>query len=291
MSASAGCERVQVRCTKPGRGRRRMRNRVVGVLVILSLAAALCGARRESPARPGRGPAACGEPVTVASFDFPESELLADLYGVALRSERYDVRFARRLGPRELVDPALARGLVELVPEYAGTALQFLSLGRAKPTPDVAATHEALERTLRDSELMALDPAPAQDSNAIVVTPRPPGSTGSARSATSRTSATPHLRRTARVPDPAVVPPGSPPDVRAAVQELPPARRRRPADPPGARAVPGRRRADVQHRARARRTPALVALIDDRAPAGRERHAARAPRGGAALRPELRGSS
>jgi osmoprotectant transport system substrate-binding protein len=70
------------------------------------------------------------------------------------------------------VDPALSRGLIELVPEYSGTALQFLSLGKAQPSPDVAATHRALERTVRGSELVALDPAPAQDSNAIVVTPR-----------------------------------------------------------------------------------------------------------------------
>ena len=110
--------------------------------------------------------------ITVASFDFPESELLGDIYGLALRDDGYDVRFGRRLGPRELLDPALARGLVELVPEYAGTALQFLSLGKAQPSADVAATHQALERTLRGSELVALDPAPAQDSNAIVVTPR-----------------------------------------------------------------------------------------------------------------------
>jgi osmoprotectant transport system substrate-binding protein len=97
---------------------------------------------------------------------------LGDLYGLALRAHGFDVRFAKRLGPRELVDPALSRGLVELVPEYAGTALQFVSLGKAVPTPDVAATHEALQRALRGTDLMALDASPAQDSNAIVVTPR-----------------------------------------------------------------------------------------------------------------------
>lgn len=110
--------------------------------------------------------------ITVASFDFPESELLGDIYGLALRRQGYEVRFARRIGPRELVDPALSRGLVELVPEYAGTALGFLSLGKARATPDVTSTHRALQRTLRGSELVALEPAPAQDSNAIVVTPQ-----------------------------------------------------------------------------------------------------------------------
>jgi osmoprotectant transport system substrate-binding protein len=110
--------------------------------------------------------------ITVASFDFPESELLADIYGQALRSHGYPVRFAPRLGPRELLDPALSRGLVEMVPEYAGTALQFLSLGKVQPSADVTATHRSLRQTLRGSELVALDPAPAQDANAIVVTRR-----------------------------------------------------------------------------------------------------------------------
>jgi osmoprotectant transport system substrate-binding protein len=110
--------------------------------------------------------------ITVASFDFAESEVLGELYGIALERAGFDVRFARRLGPRELVDPALARGLVELVPEYAGTALQFLSLGEAEASPNVLLTHAALERTLRGSGLVALDPARAQDTNAIVVTPR-----------------------------------------------------------------------------------------------------------------------
>ena len=74
--------------------------------------------------------------ITVASFDFPESVLWADIYGAALRRGRATTSASgRRLGPRELVDPALVRGLVELVPEYAGTALQFMSLGVATPRP------------------------------------------------------------------------------------------------------------------------------------------------------------
>jgi osmoprotectant transport system substrate-binding protein len=110
--------------------------------------------------------------ITVASFDFPESELLAEVYGAALRKAGYEVRHARRLGPRELVDPALARGLVELVPEYAGTALQFLSLGEVAPSADGATTQAALRRAVLGSDLVVLDPAEAQDANAIVVTPR-----------------------------------------------------------------------------------------------------------------------
>jgi osmoprotectant transport system substrate-binding protein len=107
--------------------------------------------------------------ITVASFDFAESELLAEIYGQALEAGGFDVERALRLGPRELVAPALASGLVELVPEYAGTALQFLGLGAAKPSADVSITHDALVGLLEGTDLVALSPAPAQDANAVVV--------------------------------------------------------------------------------------------------------------------------
>ncbi len=143
--------------------------RLIGVVAFLSVA--LCSACSSAPS-PRASSSALGDgSITVASFDFPESELLADIYAAALRDGGYDVQSARALGPRELVDPALARGLVEVVPEYSGTALQFLSVGRARSTADVASAHAALQRTLRGSDLVALDPAPAQDSNAVVVTP------------------------------------------------------------------------------------------------------------------------
>jgi osmoprotectant transport system substrate-binding protein len=110
------------------------------------------------------------EAVTVASFDFPESELLAQVYGQALSAAGYDVELELNVGPRELVEPALAAGLVELVPEYAGTALQFLSLGDDRPSDDTAATTAALDRVLADRGIVRLAAAPAQDANAVVVT-------------------------------------------------------------------------------------------------------------------------
>jgi osmoprotectant transport system substrate-binding protein len=108
--------------------------------------------------------------VTVASFDFPESELLAEVYGQALTAAGYDVDLEPNVGPRELVQPALAGGLVEFVPEYAGTALQFLSLGDDRPSDDVTATTAALDRVLGDRRIVPLAAAPAQDANAVVVT-------------------------------------------------------------------------------------------------------------------------
>lgn len=108
--------------------------------------------------------------ITVGSFDFAESVVVAEVYSQALESAGYQVERAFRLGPREFVAPALAAGMVELVPEYAGTAAAFYSLGAAEPTDDVSGTHARLMRALADRDIVALAAAPAQNANTFVVT-------------------------------------------------------------------------------------------------------------------------
>jgi osmoprotectant transport system substrate-binding protein len=106
----------------------------------------------------------------VGSFGFPESVLLAYIYGDALAAKGFPVRVLPDLGTRELVDPALMNGLIQLVPEYAGSALELMSLGHLPATPDAAATHRSLTLSAGRRGLVAAQPAPAQDNNAIVVT-------------------------------------------------------------------------------------------------------------------------
>jgi osmoprotectant transport system substrate-binding protein len=106
----------------------------------------------------------------VASFNFPESEILANVYADVLHARGYPVRVMENVGARELVEPALHRGLVDLVPEYTGSALAFLSLGADDGTAGTADTMGRLRSALRGRGLLALDPAPAQDANAVVVT-------------------------------------------------------------------------------------------------------------------------
>jgi len=107
--------------------------------------------------------------VTVGSFNFPESVLLAELYSQALEANGIRVERAFGLGPREFAGPALDAGLIELLPEYAGTALVFRSLGTVRPSADVDATHRDLERVLTASDVTALASAPAQSANTFVV--------------------------------------------------------------------------------------------------------------------------
>jgi osmoprotectant transport system substrate-binding protein len=147
-----------------------MRNpRSLGVLlllpILLTLAACTTGSDRSTPA--GRG---VSDAITVGSFNFGESVVLAELYSQALEGGGFRVRRAYELGTREFVGPALAAGLVDVVPEYGGSALEFWSLNAQAGTSDATATLEQLRRVLAARGLVALDPAPAQDANTFVVT-------------------------------------------------------------------------------------------------------------------------
>jgi osmoprotectant transport system substrate-binding protein len=145
------------------------------VLQVACLAlAVLCGACTTSGRHGSPGQArAAGHPgaaITVGSFDFPESVLLGYIYADALAAKGFPVRVLPDLGTRELVDPALMEGLIQLVPEYSGSALDFIGRGRRPATSDAAATYRSLARLAGSRGLVAAQPAPAQDANAIVVT-------------------------------------------------------------------------------------------------------------------------
>jgi len=126
----------------------------------------------------GRGPGGVRTPaivtgdgaITVASFDFSENVLLAEIYAQALEANGFEVKRGLDLGARELVEPALERGLVEFVPEYLGTALEFVTRGTATATSDVKATHRGLAEAFRGRGIVVLASAAAQDANALAVT-------------------------------------------------------------------------------------------------------------------------
>ena len=143
------------------------------VLLVACLALAVLCAACTGPSNRGSPPASAGRAdatITVGSFDFPESILLAYIYADALTAKGFRVRIMPDLGTRELVDPALMNGLIQIVPEYTGSALDFLSMGRVDATSDAAATYRSLTRSAERRGLVAAQRAPAQDANAIVVT-------------------------------------------------------------------------------------------------------------------------
>lgn len=111
-------------------------------------------------------PALTGK-ITVASFNFSESEFLANVYGKALAAKGVTVSYKLKLGSREVVEPALEKGDVDLVPEYVGTLTTFL---KGTATGDAKANADALAKIVNGKGITVLTPAPGQDQNAFVVT-------------------------------------------------------------------------------------------------------------------------
>jgi osmoprotectant transport system substrate-binding protein len=135
-----------------------------GLLALVLIAACQPGPSRTTAG--DRGASA----VVVASFNFPESELLAAIYGLAIQHAGIPVQLELGLGPRELVQPALEQGLVDVVPEYLGTALTSIHPAAGPVMSDPAAARAALARALAPWHVRVMTPAAAQDQNGIVVT-------------------------------------------------------------------------------------------------------------------------
>ncbi len=113
-------------------------------------------------------PTAAVDGIRVASFDFAESELLAELYAQALEAEGLPVVRLGPIGPREIVAPALEIGQIDVVPEYLGTALQYI--GAPDPNPDTESALADLSDRLEERGLTPLAASRAEDKNVIVVT-------------------------------------------------------------------------------------------------------------------------
>ena len=108
--------------------------------------------------------------ITVAGFNFSESSILAQIYGQTLKANGYDIAYKLNLGNREVVEPALEKGDIDLYPGYAATELEFINKSKGEATPDAAATVTKLNTYLQPKGLIALTASPAQDQNAFAVT-------------------------------------------------------------------------------------------------------------------------
>jgi osmoprotectant transport system substrate-binding protein len=143
---------------------RTSRSSLIGaILVALALVTAACGSGDDASV-PSDGPT-----ITIGSFAFGESVILAQVYGQAMANAGYPVDLSKlEAGSREVVKPAIESGEIDFLPEYVGSALE-VGFGGA-PTSDTDDTADALAAEFEASGVAVLDPAPAQDKNGIVVT-------------------------------------------------------------------------------------------------------------------------
>jgi osmoprotectant transport system substrate-binding protein len=136
--------------------------RLVVAAVTAAFVLAACGGSSSSSA----GTANKGT-ITVAGFNFSESSILANIYGKALAKKGWTVKYKLNLGAREVVEPALEKGDIDLYPGYAATETVFL---KGTATSDPTQTVATLNGLLAAKNLKALTPSAAQDENAFVMT-------------------------------------------------------------------------------------------------------------------------
>jgi osmoprotectant transport system substrate-binding protein len=141
--------------------RRPFRKGAVGaVLLSLALVASACG-----DDGPGDG-TIDGPTIRVGSTDFGEQIVLGEIYAQVLEANGYPVQRRFNLGSREVVNPGLKAGQIDVMIEYTGTLLTFEG-GTASTDSD--ATYADLQGVLAPQGLVALDFAPGENKNGIVV--------------------------------------------------------------------------------------------------------------------------
>ena len=113
--------------------------------------------------------------VTVAHANFSENATIANIYAEVLNAAGFDAS-VRQLSNREVIEPALEKGDVDVVPEYVGTLTEVINKAEngadAEPiaSPDLDKTVEGLKGLGEKVGLVFGAPSDAQDQNAFAVT-------------------------------------------------------------------------------------------------------------------------
>ncbi|MFF3920285.1 ABC transporter substrate-binding protein [Streptomyces sp. NPDC001852] len=112
--------------------------------------------------------------LTIGSAGFTESDLLAQMYAQLLNQAGYKTSLLT-VNNRELYEPALESGQIDVVPEYAATFADWLNAkthgadAETVGSPDLGRTMTALRRLATPRGLTVLAPGRAVDQNAFAV--------------------------------------------------------------------------------------------------------------------------
>ena len=140
-------------------------SRIAIAMLVAAFVASACGGSTTG----GGGTPAAKPSVKVGSTNFYEQGILAELYAQILEANGYTVERKLNLGNREIVEPALESGQIDIVAEYLATLLVFVDKN-AKASTDPKETAKTLQTALAAKKLTVLDPAAATDQNGFVVT-------------------------------------------------------------------------------------------------------------------------
>ena len=113
--------------------------------------------------------------LVVGGANFSESQTLANVYADALKAAGFDAS-VKTVESREVYEPALEKGDLDVFPEYVGTLTEFLNKvvngpkAPAKASNNLDATVTALKALAGPRGLTVYTPAQADDKNAFAVT-------------------------------------------------------------------------------------------------------------------------
>ena len=113
--------------------------------------------------------------VTIASANFPENQILAEIYRQGLAGAGYDAT-VQPLTTRPNIIAAVESGDIQVEPDYVGSLTEFLNKEANGPdapriaSGDLDATYAKAQELAAGKGLTVLTPSPAQDQNAFAVT-------------------------------------------------------------------------------------------------------------------------
>ena len=149
-------------------GRRAFSGLAAGLGLAMALSA--CGGSSDPLSNaPATSGAASGETTSlvVGSADFPESQIVAEIYAGALTAAGITATTKPNIGSREVYIKAVQDGSVDVVPDYTGNLLLHVDKEAAEESAeDIAA---ALPEKLPEG-LAVLEPSEAENKDAMVVT-------------------------------------------------------------------------------------------------------------------------
>lgn len=123
----------------------------------------------------GCGLGSDGDKVTIVGQNFPEADVMTQLYAALLEDAGFETS-VKNLGARDVYLDPLKKGDVQLSADYLSSMTEALNRQAngddAEPvaSPDAAATLAQLEKLAEEAGLAPLEPAKAEDANAYAVT-------------------------------------------------------------------------------------------------------------------------
>jgi len=151
------------------------RKRTSALLSIAAVAAAFtlaaCGSDDDSGSDPlSSGGGGDKDTIVIGSANFPESELLMQMYAQTLEAAGVEVETKPNIGAREIYMKAFESGDIDLLPEYNGALLSYLSPdGVPEGTTSPEDVYAALQDVLPEGS-ETLPQSAAEDKDTLTVT-------------------------------------------------------------------------------------------------------------------------